>query len=119
MGRAVEVKQTKGPGRPKKEINYELVHRYAQIQCTQEAIATLLGVSLSVLEHDPEFRRVYFEGKEDGKTALLAAQYKLASNGNADMLKWLGKQFMRQSDKIDSTVNERVTIVIASDDKDV
>ena len=106
-------------GRPKKEIDYLTVRRLAQVQCTQEMIASALGISLSVLEHDAEFKRVYFEAKEDGKAAILAKQYQVALNGNADMLKWLGKQHMRQADKVDSTVDERITIVIASEDKDV
>lgn len=106
-------------GRPKKEIDYILVHKYAQVQCTQDMIASALGVSVRTLQNDPEFIRVYFEGKEDGKSAILAAQYKLAMNGNADMLKWLGKQHMRQADKVDSTIDERVIIVISNEDKEV
>ena len=106
-------------GRPKTEIDYLTVRRLAQVQCTQEMIASALGIGLRTLERDEEFRRVYFEAKEDGKAAILAMQYKVALNGNADMLKWLGKQHMRQADKVDSTIDERVTIVISNDDKDV
>ena len=117
--KAVPLTEPSKVGRPKKEIDYLLVHRYAQVQCTQEMIASALGIGLSTLEHDAEFRRVYAEGKEDGKSAILAAQYKLALAGNADMLKWLGKNHIKQAEKIDSTVNGNVTIVISSDDKDV
>ena len=116
MTKAVPLKKV---GRPKTEIDYILVHRYAQAQCTQELIASALGIPLSTLEKDEEFRRVYHEGRDDGKATILLGQYKLAAGGNCDMLKWLGKQHMRQADKVDSTIDERVTIVISNDDKDV
>jgi hypothetical protein len=112
-------KQTKGPGRPKEEIDYALVARYAQAQCTQEMIAASLHCSLSKCTHDAEFQRVYFEAKEEGKQAILMGQYNLAMKGNADMLKWLGKQYVKQADKVDTTCDSRVTIVIEGDDKDV
>jgi len=120
MGNTVEKGQAKRTvGRPKKEVDYELVRRYAQVQCTQEMIASALGISLSTLTHDEEFQRIYFEGKEDGKQAILAAQYKLAMAGNADMLKWLGKQHIKQADKIEQKNDDRITIVIAGDDANV
>jgi len=119
MARAVEQKQTKGPGRPEKEIDYALVRRYAQAQCTQEMIAASLHLSLAKCTKDAEFIRVYFEAKEEGKQLLLLAQQKSALNGNAQMQIWLGKQHLRQSDKIDTTSDSRVTIVISGDDKDV
>ena len=118
MGGTVE----KGPakrGRPKTEIDYALVRRYAQAQCTQEAIATMLHLSLSTCTHDADFLLAYAEGKEEGKRAVLVAQYNLALKGNADMLKWFGKQHMGQADKVENKNDDRVTIVIAGDDANV
>ena len=119
MTKAVPLTQPSKVGRPRKEIDYLLVRRYAQAQCTQEMIASALGISLSTLTHDEEFSRVYFEGKEDGKSAILSMQYKLAMGGNADMLKWLGKNYIKQADKIETKNDDRVTIVIGNEDKDV
>lgn len=116
MTKAVPLKK---PGRPKTEIDYILVHRYAQAQCTQEMVASALGIPLSTLEKDEEFRRVFREGKEDGKSVILMMQYKLAAGGNADMLKWLGKNYIKQADKIETKNDDRVTIVIGNEDKDV
>ena len=107
------------PGRPKTEIDYLTVRRLAQVQCTQEMIASALGMSVRTLQNDPEFLRVYYEGKEDGKSAILSMQYKLAMGGNADMLKWLGKNYIKQADKIEQKNDDRVTIVIAGDDANV
>jgi len=119
MARAVEQKQTKGPGRPKKEIDYALVRRYAQAQCTQEMIAAALHVSIAKCRADPEFVEVFHEGKEEGKNIILMGQFNLAAKGNADMLKWLGKQYIGQADKVESKNDDRVTIIISGDDKDV
>ena len=118
MARAVEQKQTKA-GRPKTEIDYALVRRYAQAQCTQEAIATVLHLSLSTCTHDKEFLLAYSEGKEEGKQAVLMAQYKAACNGNTAMMTWFGKQHLKQSDKVETKNDDRVTVVISGDDKDV
>lgn len=113
----METKPTKG--RPKEEIDYALVRRYAQAQCTQEMIAASLHMSISKCAHDPMFVQVFNEGKEEGKNAILLGQYNLAMKGNADMLKWLGKNYVKQADKVDTTNESHVTIVIAGDDKDL
>ena len=112
-------KSTKGPGRQKEEIDYALVRRYAQAQCTQEMIAASLHMSYSKCTHDAEFLRVYAEGKEEGKQQILFMQYQVAMKGNADMLKWLGKQHVKQADKVETKNEDHVTIVIAGDDKDL
>lgn len=45
------------PGRPKFKIDYELVGKLANIQCTQEEIATFLGCSVDTLQRDDTFMR--------------------------------------------------------------
>lgn len=44
-------------GRPKFEIDYVLAEKLANIQCTQEEIATFLGCSVDTLQRDKEFMR--------------------------------------------------------------
>lgn len=51
----------------------------------------------------------YIEATEDGikpnkklKEALITSQFQLAMNGNAEMLKWLGKQYLGQTDKAEA-----------------
>jgi hypothetical protein len=106
-------------GRPKKEIDYALVRRYAQAQCTQEMIAAALHVSIARCTGDPEFLEAFHEGKEEGKTLLLNMQYQTAMKGNVQMQMWLGKQHLKQADKVESKNEDHVTIVIAGDDKDL
>ena len=106
-------------GRPKTQIPYERVLELAGIFCTQAEIAALIKIPLSTLEKDAEFRRVYHEGIENAKTSIRRMQYETANRGSNDMQKWLGKQYFGQADKVETKNDDRVTIVIAGDDKDV
>ena len=87
--------------RPKKEIDYEAVEKLANIQCTQEEIASFLGLSVRTLQRDEEFCRVYKKGQETGKMSLRRYQYKLAEKNTA-MAIFLGKQYLGQKDIIET-----------------
>jgi hypothetical protein len=90
--------------RPKKEINYETVEKLANIQCTQEEIASFLGLSVRTLQRDEEFCRIYKKGQDNGKMSLRRMQYKLAEK-NPSMAIWLGKQYLGQRDSFPDEVN--------------
>jgi hypothetical protein len=83
-------------GRPKIEIDYALVEKLASIQCTQEEMASVLGLSLRKLQQDAEFMRIYKKGMDFGKSSLRRLQWKAAEKGNTSMLIWLGKQYLQQ-----------------------
>ena len=87
-------------GRPKKEIDYDMVEKLANIQCTQEEIASFLGISVRTLQRDEEFCRIYKKGQENGKMSLRRMQYKLAEKNTA-MAIFLGKQYLGQRDNIE------------------
>ena len=86
-------------GRPKKEIDYELVGKLAMIQCTQEEIAGILDISRQTLLKDEQFLYIYSTKKEAGRSSLRRLQWKTAEAGNPTMQIWLGKQYLGQSDK--------------------
>ena len=86
-------------GRPRIEIDYTMAEKYGAVMCTIVEIASLMGVSVSRLEHDPEFMQAYKRGLDNGKSSLRRSQYKAALAGNPTMLIWLGKQYLGQSDK--------------------
>jgi uncharacterized protein YpmB len=46
-------------------------------------------------------------------------QWQSAMKGNVQMQMWLGKQHLKQADKVETKNDDRVTIVIAGDDKDL
>ena len=87
-------------GRPKKEIDYNIVEKLANIQCTQEEIASFLNIHVRTLQRDEEFCRVYKKGIENGKMSLRRYQYKLAEKNTA-MAIFLGKQYLGQKDIIE------------------
>lgn len=99
-------------GRPKIQIDYNTVEKLANIQCTQEEIASFLGISVRTLQRDEEFCRIYKKGQENGKMSLRRMQFKLAEKNTA-MAIFLGKQYLGQKDTINTTTEgiQRVQIV--------
>ena len=94
-------KKNKG-GRPKKELNYKLIENLAMIQCTQDEIASCLDVNVKTLRADEKFLDLYKKGQEQGKMSLRRWQYRAAEKGNSAILIWLGKQYLGQTDKIET-----------------
>jgi hypothetical protein len=99
---------TKGPpkgegGAPPKEIDCTVVRRAAGIGCTNEEIATLVGVERTTLwrrlEKDPELQRCLDDGRNEGRATLRRWQWQKAEAGSDTMLIWLGKQLLQQRDK--------------------
>ena len=99
--------ENKSVGRPKKHIDYKLVEQLTSIHCTQQEIASALGLSLRKLQNDEQFMHIYKEGIDDAKKSLRRMQWDSAKKGNTTMLVWLGKQYLKQSDKqeVEATVN--------------
>lgn len=94
-------------GRPKLNIDYETVSKLARMMCTMQEIASFLDVSINFLEKDVEFIRVYKKNIDTGKISLRRSQMKLADAGNSTMNIWLGKQYLGQTDKVESR-NENI-----------
>lgn len=98
-------------GRPKKEIDYVMVEKLASIMCTQEEIASFLGLSVKTLQRDEEFSRVYKKAQETGKMSLRRIQWKLAEKNTA-MAIWLGKQYLGQTDKVETLIKETPSVEV-------
>jgi len=86
-------------GRPKFIIDYVTVEKLANIQCTQNEIASFLGCSTETLQRDEKFCALYKKGQENGKMSIRRMQYKLAEKNTA-MAIWLGKQYLGQKDTV-------------------
>lgn len=84
---------------PKKPIDMEIVRKLAHIQCTEQEIASVIGVHRSTLIKNEDFQSVYKEALEGGRSSLRRHQFKVAESGNPTMLIWLGKQYLGQADK--------------------
>lgn len=87
-------------GRPKKEIDYETVEKLANIQCTQEEIASFIGISTRTLQRDEQFMELFNKGRESGKMSLRRIQWKHAEK-SASMAMFLGKQYLGQRDNVE------------------
>jgi hypothetical protein len=86
-------------GRPKIDLNFELIEKLSRIHCTEAEIASIVGVSIRTLQRNEEFCRIYKKGIDSGKMSLRRIQWDLANKGNTTMAIWLGKQYLGQTDK--------------------
>ena len=104
-------------GKPKFIVDYETCEKLASLMCTQAEIASYLGCSLALLEHDKEFQKVHRRGLDKGKMSVRRMQYRSAEEGNATMLIWLGKQYLDQKDKQEVDNKGAVPVTIVDDVK--
>jgi|LSQX01.3.fsa_nt_gb hypothetical protein len=93
-------------GRPKKEIDFDMVDNLLGIMCTGEEVADILGVDYDTLnarikeQFKVGFSDYIREKQSKGKASLRRRQYLTAvEEGNPTMLIWLGKQYLGQKDK--------------------
>jgi len=89
--------------RRQKLIDAKQVEELARIGCTEEDMATVLGVSVDTLQRRKrtcaEFRGAIEKGRASLRNSLRRLQVKKALEGNVTMLIWLGKQLLGQSDR--------------------
>jgi hypothetical protein len=101
-------KQPKKRGRPPKIVaddkTIATITGLAQIQCTQEEAAAVLGVHRDTfgdfLRRDKKGREAWENGLLRGKASLRRTQFRLAET-NAGMAIFLGKNMLGQRDQIE------------------
>jgi len=92
-----EDKQKAVMGRPKKEIDANVLMKLCEIQCTVKEMAFVLGVSVDTLNRN--YKEEIQIGKAQGKIALRRAQWRNAiEKSNPTMQIWLGKNILQQTD---------------------
>jgi hypothetical protein len=100
-------KKNKG-GRPVKEIDYAQLQELCRLQCTGEECACVLGMRYETLnarlkaDGHGGFLEYNKSNLGYGKASLRRLQWKAANSGNTSMLIWLGKQYLGQSDKMET-----------------
>lgn len=100
-----------GGGRPKLILNdkgIKTIEDLAHIECTQDEIASILNCERGTLNNENNkelFEQAFKKGAENGKASLRRKQYELAMKGNCSMLIWLGKQYLGQSEKLNTNIN--------------
>lgn len=96
-------------GRPKADIDPRKVFELAKIGCSVEEIGTVLACSAMTLHR--RFQRELDLGRDDMRTSLRRWQYMKAKEGSVPMLIWLGKQYLEQREKADTTLREEVVTI--------
>jgi len=105
-------------GRPRFELSdkdFEKLVAMIRIQCTQEEICNIYGVTHKTLNKalkergEEGFSQLYKKHQDEGRASLRRSQWKAATEKlNPTMLVWLGKQMLGQRDKHDHDVNAKV-----------
>jgi hypothetical protein len=102
MPKAMPVAKRK-PGRPLKPIDMDLVAKLAHIQCTDEEISSMVGMTPEGFCDRKKRDTALFEclenGRHEGRMSLRRVQWKAAQAGDRTMLVWLGKQYLGQRDQ--------------------
>lgn len=98
--------EKKKVGRPKIELDEELLYKLATIHCTMNEMVDIMGVSKDTLKNN--FSHIIDKGKADGKMRLRRKQVEVAMSGNHTMLIWLGKQLLSQSENPMNTDDTKI-----------
>ena len=88
-------------GRPQKPIDEKVLANLSQINCTQEEIASILGISARTLQR--RYADLIEVNKNKGKASLRKRMYEKAMKGNDKLMIWLSKQYLEMSDRIHNT----------------
>jgi len=95
------------PGRPRIEIDLELVYALAKIHCSVNEIANILGVSKDTINR--RCGDIMDRAKDEGRMSLRRAQFHKAINeGNVVMQIFLGKNWLGQSDSPVSNSSSKI-----------
>ena len=81
---------------PMKALDEELIHKLASIFCTLEEIAYICGCSHDTLQR--RYNHILEAGRANAKMSIRRKQMEVALAGNAGMLIWLGKQYLKQKE---------------------
>lgn len=88
-----------------------MVEQLASIQCTDEEIAAVLGVSVDTLirrKKEPAYQEALDGGKAKGRASLRRMQWQAAKNGSVPMMIFLGKNLLGQRDKVEDATTDDV-----------
>jgi hypothetical protein len=96
-------------GRPPLELDEELIRKLAEIYCTYDEIALIMGCCRDTLHR--KYSDVIKKGHTIAKRSLRRAMFDKALNGkNTTMMIWLSKQYLGMTDKVEThQVEEKPT----------
>jgi len=110
--------QTQSIGRPKKELDEDVIAKLSQIGCTQEEIGAVVGISARTLQR--RYADLVAENKNKGKASLRKVLWKKALKGDPKLLIWLSKNELNMVDKIHTTASvEPLPLIIEAKAEDI
>jgi len=99
--KAKDTIKTQSMGRPKKELDEDVIAKLSQIGCTQEEIGSVVGISARTLQR--RYADLVAENKNIGKASLRKKRWERALKGDPKLLIWLSKNELNMVDKIHTT----------------
>lgn len=99
------------------KIDKELFEKLCRCQCTAVEISKHFGINIETLRrwcketYNSTFEEIFEVLRYQGFTSLRAKQFAEAMKGNTTLLIFLGKNYLGQSDKVESYNEEKVVIV--------
>ena len=93
--------KTQTIGRPKKELDADVIAKLSQIGCTQEEIGSVVGISARTLQR--RYADLVAENKNKGRASLRKKMWEKALKGNEKLLIWLSKNELNMVDKVHTT----------------
>lgn len=99
------------------EIDLKRLFEISSCMCSQGDIAQSIGISRSyfaeLLQEWPAFAEAVLNGQASTRALISGKQIELAKRGNAQMLIWLGKQYLGQRDKHDIESHTTVNVMVS------
>lgn len=91
-------------GRPPRSARLSQIKALASIGCTQQEMAAIMGMNKDTFtimkKNNPIIKETIESGRAEGKGSLRRKQHEVAMRGDTNMLKWLGKNRLGQSERI-------------------
>jgi alkylhydroperoxidase/carboxymuconolactone decarboxylase family protein YurZ len=111
--------KTKFMGRPKKELDKEIIANLSQIGCTQEEISSVIGISARTLQR--RFADLIKDNKNKGKASLRKKMFdKAIKKDDTHMQIWLSKNYLNMKDRTQTeSINEPLPLIIDAKAEDV
>ena len=117
--KANTTEKRQGAGRPKIYVDTEILGNLASIGCTQEEIASVMGVSARTLKRN--FAEIIEQNREKGKASLRKKMWdKAVKKDNTHMQIWLSKNYLGMKDRTQTeSIVEPLPLIIDAKAEDI
>ena len=117
--KAIMSKKSNGAGRPKLNIDVNILSSLAQIGCTQEEMASVVGISARTLQRN--YAEIVDKNREKGKASLRKKMWdKAVTKDNTNMQIWLSKNYLGMKDRsVTENITEPLPLIIDGKAEDV